>query len=247
MEKQNKTWRKKARNLVGALVLGASSILRAEDFSYGPITNDVSLVPIEVKEYSVDVSSTQGGNVSGITNNWYSEGTTGSVTAVANEDYNFVGWSGLPSGYATNNPACNLSVTNPLSIYASFTPKVTTNGIPHTWLTQYGITNKTDSVETQNNDGDSMNNLEEYIADTNPTNKNSRFVIGLTASGNQIVLGITPSSTGRVYGVESKTNLLDSTWNSVTNGVYGNGTNLNFNLNMDADRKFYRARVGLPQ
>lgn len=122
----------------------------------------------------------------------------------------------------------------------------TTNGIPYSWLTQYGITNKTDSVETNDADVDGVNNLDEYIADTNPTNANSRFAVGLTASGNQIVLGINPSSTGRVYGVETKTNLMDSVWDPATNNIYGNGSNLEIRVSGDADRKFYRAKVGLP-
>jgi hypothetical protein len=51
----------------------------------------------------------------------------------------------------------------------------TVNGIPHIWLTQHGITNKSDSVETDNSDSDSYNNLQEYVAGTDPTNSESHL------------------------------------------------------------------------
>lgn len=161
---------------------------------------------------------------------------TGVVSVVTN---NMAGQTVASTNIAMNN----LKGSN--ALHAVYAPKVTTNGIPYTWLTQYGITNKSDSVETQDGDGDKVTTLDEYFADTNPTNQNSYFQVGSLASGNEIVLGINPSSTGRVYGIDYKTNLMDSTWNSATNNIVGNGSNLLINLNKNADLKFYRANVGL--
>jgi hypothetical protein len=52
----------------------------------------------------------------------------------------------------------------------------TANGIPYGWLQAYGLP-LDDSVETENPDKDLYNNLEEYIADTNPTNCESMLLL----------------------------------------------------------------------
>lgn len=86
-------------------------------------------------------------------------------------------------------------------------PDVDGDGIPDAWELQYfgSITNPA----IANNDGDSHNNFEEYIADTIPTNAASFFPrIALTnPPPGTMSLVISSTSTGRVYGVYASTNL----------------------------------------
>ena len=87
----------------------------------------------------------------------------------------------------TTNIAIN-NIKGRNAIFAVYSPRTTLNGIPHPWLTAHGIANKEDSVETNNVDGDAFNNLQEYLADTNPTNKDSSLTITNIASISEGIL-----------------------------------------------------------
>lgn len=162
---------------------------------------------------------------------------TGLVSVITND---------LPQSVtSTNIPIDNIKGSN--SIYAVYAPKTTANGIPHTWLTQNGITNKNDSVETQNEDGDINNNLEEYILDTNPTNNQSYYPNVGIAKGNSMEIAINPTSTGRNYKVYSTSNLATNpiSWNFETNSL-GTGSNLIFHLSDEFDKRYYQTSIELP-
>ena len=58
MKEQNGKFRKRMLGLVGALGIGLSSLAHAQtNLTYGPITEDVTLVPVERTEYSVNASN----------------------------------------------------------------------------------------------------------------------------------------------------------------------------------------------
>jgi hypothetical protein len=132
----------------------------------------------------------------------------------------------------------------------------TVHGIPLSWLASYGITNTADSVETNNPDGDSLNNLQEYIAGTDPTNPNSCFSVVITNVAGQIVVRI-PSiqATGsnysgrtRYYDIEQCTNLLSgATWQPAPgySNVLANSGIIACTNATPAPISFYRAKVWL--
>lgn len=102
---------------------------------------------------------------------------------------------------------------------AFFDVNRTIHGIPHTWFTSHGMTNKSDSAEGENPDGDSYNNLQEYVTGTDPTNPESylRFNIGKNETNGGIELSIDPALTDRFYVVYHAGDLLSPTW--LTNSV----------------------------
>lgn len=99
------------------------------EFSYGPVTENTVLIPIESTEYLVQASSSVGGTVQvngDKLEDWIEEGSNVTLMASANENYNFVGWSGLPDNLDTNSSFCCFSVNDVYTnILANFVPKRT--------------------------------------------------------------------------------------------------------------------------
>ncbi len=82
------------------------------------------------------------------------------------------------------------------------------DAIPDSWEQLY-FNGPTNATAGDDNDADGLNNLYEYIAGTNPTNKQSFFGVSLpgpTTGG--VVIRWVPSISGRVYGVHWTTNLM---------------------------------------
>jgi hypothetical protein len=140
-----------------------------------------------------------------------------------------------------------------VAVDAPITPTATVHGIPYSWLQSYGIANTNDSVETANPDGDDLNNLQEYIAGTNPTNPNSCFSLGITNMVGQIIVSV-PSiqatgsnytSKSRYYDIEQRTNLLFGAWQLVPlyGHIFGNGSIITCTSVTQDQAKFYRAKV----
>jgi hypothetical protein len=131
----------------------------------------------------------------------------------------------------------------------------TVHGIPYSWLQSYGITNTSDSVETQHVAGSSLNVLQNYIAGINPTNPNSRFCVSITNSAGQIVVRIPSvqatgsdySGKARYYDVELRTNLLLGAWQPVPNhtNILGNGSLILYTNASQDQTKFYRVTARL--
>ncbi|MBA4387900.1 MAG: hypothetical protein C0404_07955 [Verrucomicrobia bacterium] len=118
------------------------------------------------------------------------------------------------------------------------------NEIPDSWEIQnFGSTNAVNGGAQDDWDSDGMVNLSEYIAGTNPTNAMSRFQIsGFSVQEGAFRLGFL-TVTGRTYGVAYKSNLLESVWYGVTNGVSGTGGQVDVIDSTSAARKFYRITV----
>jgi hypothetical protein len=122
------------------------------------------------------------------------------------------------------------------------------DGLPDWW--ESGYTNSTTAMAASvDSDGDGFSNLQEWIADTNPTDPESFFknesVFTLT---NQIFTF--NGSTGRCYQAFYTTNDLAATdliWSAAhTNLVWGSGTNSSITLTDTRNSAFYRLRVSLP-
>ena len=77
-------------------------------------------------------------------------------------------------------------------------PDTNGNNLPDAWESAYGLTNP-----TADNDGDGRNNLEEYLANTNPTNAASVFrITSVTRDALGHVTLVWPSSGGIRYRVQ---------------------------------------------
>jgi len=129
------------------------------------------------------------------------------------------------------------------------TTSTVNDGIPDAWRARYfggaGTTTNNQSCATCDADGDGMNNLQEFLAGTNPTNASSALFV--TEYNTNKLGGITGfnSSTGVVYRLEVRDDFNVPGWSVFTDQLIGTGTNI---VVIDPNsaalpRRFYRARV----
>jgi hypothetical protein len=145
---------------------------------------------------------------------------TNQVTATVNDDAHVTAIA--PSGSGTVDVRVQSGIGNAVST-ANYTSPIWGYGLSvtssvdrftfqtldafHLWLASYGL--PTDgSADFLDSDGDGMNNWQEYLAGTNPTNVASAFKIisGQMISATQFVLGWT-SVSNRLYEVSRSSNL----------------------------------------
>lgn len=149
------------------------------------------------------------------------------------------GVSAQPSGVVTGLPLQTGSFTIPCRIRDSATPPETTNfnlyltvfdskltttqGTPVWWLAFFGLTNTSyNSEDGLDGDRDGMTAWQEYIAGTDPTNRNSALrLLGVTWSNGIPLLewqsAESPVSPQPPYVVWTSTNPASGTWLPVTN------------------------------
>jgi hypothetical protein len=157
-------------------------------------------------------------------------------------DVNFFG-TGYDKTFAVSIPAYSLWIN---SIIIG-TNDLDGDGIPNYWEQQYGTT--TGLTVSADNDGDGFSNLQEYLADTDPTNAASFFEMsGFMASTVQMIYFT--GSTARQYQVFYTTNDLAATnvvWIAAhTNRVWGAGSNSAITVTNADEKAFYRLRVTQP-
>ena len=145
------------------------------------------------------------------------------------------------------DPAGNTSQLS-AGITATMTSTVN-DGIPDAWRALYfggdGTMTNSQSTATADPDNDGLDNYEEFLAGTNPTNAAS--VLKVTAynrnvSTNAVSLN---SVAGTVYRVQYRDNLLAGDWSILADQIIGSGTNL-FLPDPGATsvpQRFYRAQV----
>ncbi len=181
--------------------------------------------------------------------------TTNFLVIAENEDHHIaeIAWNSDTLYINTGNrglPETNvvLEVTTNSLLEVTFTPSSTISGIPLTWLTSFGITNKTDDIEDQDLDGDGFSVLQEFIADTHPVDSNDFFAvhsIDLLAATN-IAIILSRTSTQRLYRIESTDLLHPADWQEVISFT-GNGIEWEQVLPpATAPKEFYRATVTIP-
>ena len=119
--------------------------------------------------------------------------------------------------------------------------------MPDVWELQYGLNPTNPADAGVSDDADSFSNLEEYISDTNPTNDLSFLKIDAFDSPINAIITF-ESSTGRVYDIESSTNLPGMIWSPVPglSNFFGiGGTDLRTNM-IATPQEHYRLNVRLP-
>lgn len=120
--------------------------------------------------------------------------------------------------------------------------------LPDWWEKAY-TNSATNLSASADSDGDGFSNLQEYLADTNPTNPASFFEMsGFLAEAGQTVYF--SGSTARQYQVFCTTNNLADTnpvWVAAhTNLIWGTGTNSSITITNAGSKAFYRLKAILP-
>jgi len=127
------------------------------------------------------------------------------------------------------------------------------DGIPDSWRSQYfggdGSATNAQSCAAADPDNDGMDNRNEFVADTNPTNDLSRFEIqDITRQVSRAIVSF-PSSARRTYTLLSHTNLTSGAWGSVIGqaDIRGKDGTLSLtNTAPDAPACFFRISVQVP-
>ena len=118
--------------------------------------------------------------------------------------------------------------------------------IPSAWLAQYGL--PADADPDGNPDGDAFTTLQEYVADTNPTNAASFLRVTALDPGSPVAVSFEPASVARHYTLQSTTNLVGGVWENVSgqgprSGAGGTDTMTDTGT---APARFYRVKVEVP-
>jgi hypothetical protein len=172
------------------------------------------------------------------------------AAAPSNNYWYFDSWTGGVTGTASG---ISVWVTNDLDVTAVFKPFVVTNGTPVWWLAQYGrATNDAGALGDDDHDG--CPNWQEYIAGTNPTNKDDRLKIvqmyPSSTNTDNIVL-VWQAVADRSYAVMMTTNLF-SPWTSVVDSAYTNiagsfPTLCYTNASQSNSASFFRIKAKMPE
>jgi hypothetical protein len=119
------------------------------------------------------------------------------------------------------------------------------HGTPVPWLLSFGFSGNFTNIELLDSDGDGMPNWQEYLANTNPTNAASIFMVKNVARLADGRFQITFStSTNRTYRVQASTDLVN--WQTVQdfiNGVNQDVTIIDTRFLPNLTNIFYRAVV----
>ena len=117
------------------------------------------------------------------------------------------------------------------------------DGLPDSWeMAQFGLLTNEASGDF---DDDTFSNLDEFIAQTQPTNKESYFQIERIdfSAGSRIEF---QSATGRTYSARFATDLVSPSWQDLGDGVEGTDGILTITDTNSAEYRVYRLRVTRP-
>lgn len=100
---------------------------------------------------------------------------------------------------------------------------------PSEWLSNYGLPTGTD---TNDSDADGLSDGQEYVAGTVPNNSNSVLrILSETISGGSVEVqwqaAAGSSGNGRLYSLESTSNLVAAAWMGISNNLTSTGTGTN--------------------
>ena len=122
------------------------------------------------------------------------------------------------------------------------------NLIADAWEVMHGLNPLNRDGGQDDEDGDRITNLDEYVTGTSPTNGNPRFAVrGIEPSMTGVCFAV-PSASGRVYDVDYRDDLIGTNaWARLTNDVPGTGELLLIKTPWNLGRCcFYQVRVSVP-
>ena len=121
------------------------------------------------------------------------------------------------------------------------------DGIWDVWEWVYGL-DATIAADAQSDiDADGYTALEEFIADTVPTNANSALFLDIEPAGNPAAQRLRfDASTERAYFLDSRTNLTVGGWTSIQTNLPGAGAGQSITVSNQNPAAFYRLGVTLP-
>jgi hypothetical protein len=177
-------------------------------------------------------------------------GTTSVTTSASGTGVFLVSYAYLlPTGALLHATA-----TDPQGRTSEYSPGVTNragtdsdgDGLPDLWEQQHFGTLTNGAAG--NVDGDTYDNLSEYIADTQPTNAASFFELyGIARSGDATGVQILPSAPGRFHHLEYHTNLAgNASWTSLGAPQAGDGGLLVVTDGDTNRHRAYRVQITLP-
>ncbi len=132
--------------------------------------------------------------------------------------------------------------------YLLATADSNSDGIPDGWTWQYGLNPTDPTIAAGNPDGDGHSTLQEWIADTDPTNALSFFRIEALLAGPPVTAQFL-SSTNRLYTLSSSTALGgEPQWNNVAGhiDVPGSGGLTSLTDTNSGPGSYYRLSVRIP-
>ncbi len=119
--------------------------------------------------------------------------------------------------------------------------------MPDAWENANGLNTGLNDAATDS-DSDGLTNLEEYIADTNPTNIASRLEIETISSSAPRLITFN-TSTQRIYTLQTRLSMTSGSWTNVPGAEAFTGQGSDHNIshtNAPSTQAFYRLQVNLP-
>jgi hypothetical protein len=117
------------------------------------------------------------------------------------------------------------------------------DGIPDSWRLRYfGTIYNYLSVSNADADGDGMNNWQEYVAGTDPTDPKSCLPLTAAQAQSQTRSINWPSVTGKTYIIQRSTLLFPAHWTSVSTNA-GTGTTMEYDDSTGGNVYVYRVQV----
>ena len=122
----------------------------------------------------------------------------------------------------------------------------TTNGTSTSWLiSRFGVTNDYTTIEAGDPDGDGLSTHDEYMAGTEPTNGASVFkaleLQSYPSSNALLWYGTTNSGCTNLFGIRTRTNLIDDLWLLQGSNLSrsSSGTNIWWHINPPSNSPVY--------
>jgi len=185
--------------------------------------------------------------IAGISNSSATIGTLNvtmptNATSLSSYAIHFDHASGSPNGIAS---LTKKTLTGLITL-SSRTNSTFNDSIPDSWrLKWFGTVNNFLSVSNADADGDGINNWQEYVAGTDPTDSKSHLTVGTDqsmAQSQQDSVIYWPSTAGKQYIIQRSSNLFPGAWTAISTNI-GTGGNMEVHDASGGGARFYRVSV----
>ncbi|HVE15946.1 MAG TPA: hypothetical protein VNB29_04375, partial [Chthoniobacterales bacterium] len=156
------------------------------------------------------------------------------ATAAASTEYDYRIQS---TGSGVSSAFASLSTSTPAGIG---------DGIPGAWRYQYfgnGTTVTAASGTHADPDSDGMDNLQEYLSGTIPTDASSALRASVALSGSDVLVTF-PSVSGKTYLLQRTSDLAVGPWTTIQDNISGTGGNITLtDPGVTGSPRFYRVEL----